>query len=802
VRVRLSAASLRTLALCLALLGACASAHGQSQTASPGNCANQGGFGAAAWASAGNATASDGAYAAAVVDGDSTNYLRCLGYGFSIPLGATILGIEVHVERKSDRTSNGGSQDAAMRLVKAGAVQATDRATATVYTTVDAVETHGGPADLWGTTWTAAEINAADFGAAFAATKPSANGPVHNITVDHISITVYYNPPTTPGSFNAFETATAAGAVNGVIGTRVAGTAFSLDVVAILGGAQLALFNNAVRVELLGNTVLGTPLDAQNCPSAFTVVQTVSPDPGIVAGRSTVGFAAVPNAWRDVRVRVSYPAGAPTVTACSTDNFAIRPASFSVAASDADWQSAGTARVLANTGAAGGVVHKAGRSFTLTVTPSPLTATNYNGDPTVSAAACSLPAGCATGAVGLGAFASVGGSRVSDTATYSEAGAFDLTLIDQGFASVDAADGTPADCTASGRYVCQSPAPAAIGRFVPDRFALTALTQPVFRTFDTSDASCSAPPSGPTRSFTYVGQPFGYATAPVATVVAQNASGGTTTNYRGALWKLAAADAAQSIANAPVLPIDASQVLAPTLAETPDTGMGTLSANALDKYAFTRDTSAPSAPFTASLALTWSVSDASEAAAGQGTIGTASALVFDGGGTGIAFDAGAEFRYGRLRMASAYGSQLVPLPVPVEAQYWIGAAGFATNAADNCTALAAGNVALAAFSGNLAACETAVTGGGTLTLGRRTLFLAAPGSANDGSVTLTANLDAAASGTTCTVVGGATVAAAGANRPWLQGNWTGAAYDDNPGARATFGAFRGAGEIIFMRENF
>jgi MSHA biogenesis protein MshQ len=52
------------------------------------------------------------------------------------------------------------------------------------------------------------------------------------------------------------------------------------------------------------------------------------------------------------------------------------------------------------------------------------------------------------------------------------------------------------------------------------------------------------------------------------------------------------------------------------------------------------------------------------------------------------------------------------------------------------------------------------------------------------------------------VVGGAVSPAAGADRAYLQGNWTGALYDDNPGARATFGTFKGAGEVIFMRENF
>jgi len=51
-------------------------------------------------------------------------------------------------------------------------------------------------------------------------------------------------------------------------------------------------------------------------------------------------------------------------------------------------------------------------------------------------------------------------------------------------------------------------------------------------------------------------------------------------------------------------------------------------------------------------------------------------------------------------------------------------------------------------------------------------------------------------------VGGGTVAAAGANRTYLQGNWTGGSYTVNPAARATFGVYKGAEEIIFVRENF
>ena len=744
-----------------------------SQTGNPGACASVGGIGTEAWSNPGNAGANGGGDATVVLDGDTSNWLRCLNYSFSIPAGATILGIELNVERRSDRTTNGGSDDAGVRLVKAGVIQPTDYQTDADYgTATNVVETYGGANDLWGNTWTPADINAANFGAVFAATKPSGGGPAHTVSVDFMSITVYYSLPVVvdPGSFNAFETATAPGAITGVITTKVAGVAFSLDVVAISGGAQLATFSNSVTVDLLGNAALGTPLDANNCPTAFTVVQTVSPA-AIAAGRSTVSFAAVANAWRDVRVRVSYPAGAPTVTSCSTDNFAIRPASFALAASDGDWETAGTGRALANAGASGGVVHKAGRPFTLRVSPSPASATNYDGSPTVSTLACTLPAGCANGTLSVGAFASVGGIRQSDAASYDEAGAFSVTLVDQSWASVDSADGTPASC--AGYHVCQS-APLAVGRFVPDRFALTSLTPPQFQTFGVADAACSALP----RSFTYVGQPFGYATTPSAAVTAQNAAGGTTTNYRGALWKLAAAGVSQSFANTPVLPLDTALVGAPTLTETPDTGTGTLAASGADRIAFVRDATTASAPFTANLALTWTVQDTSESGAGQGVIGTAAALVFGS----IAFDAGAEFRYGRLRLVNANGSQLVPLPVLMEAQYYAGPAGFVTNAADHCTSVATGAIALGSYTGNLAAGETVLSGGGALTAGRRILQLSAPGSANDGSVTLTANL--------------------GAAHPHLRGNWTGALFDDDPTARATFGTFKGAGEVIFMRENY
>jgi MSHA biogenesis protein MshQ len=624
------------------------------------------------------------------------------------------------------------------------------------------------------------------------------SGATHILTLRPAPVIV------TPGRFNAYDGAPAG--INGVIATKIAGSAYSLAVVAVnaVGTAVEAGFSGDVKVEVV-DAISGGPVDAANCNAAWPVVATVplSWTVSLTNGVGTVAGVTVANAFPNLRLRMIYPTGATyagaTAKGCSTDNFAMRPnafASFSV--TDNDWQTAGITRALANTGAAGGNAHKAGRPFTVradAVNSAAAITTSYAGSPTANLTVCAGTACMATfGTLSLTTtFAA--GQLASNTATYTEAGSFNLQLVDSSFAAVDAAD-TPGDCTATGRYVCS--AMLAVGRFVPDNFDVTAVSAPQFRTFNTNDASCTA--GAPTRSFTYIGQRFGYFTVPTAMVTAREAGGGTTANYTGALWKLSSGSVTQTIANSPVMTLDITGVGAPSLNETAGTGTGTYGANAADLIAFTRDNTAPQPQFNANLSLTVSVADASEAGPGQGTIATTAPLVFGG----IAFDSNNAFRYGRLRLGNANGSQLVNLPVLVETQYWNGTA-FVTNAADNCTSIAAANEAMGNYTNNLSGsptCETALGGGGTLSAGRRTLRLAAPGSGNNGSVDLTVNLGAVPSGNTCTTLGGAPVPATTANLPHLQGNWTGGAYNVNPPARATFGIFKGAEEVIFVRENF
>jgi MSHA biogenesis protein MshQ len=571
-----------------------------------------------------------------------------------------------------------------------------------------------------------------------------------------------------PTSFNAFEIATAANAISGNIQTKVAGVAFNLAIVAISGGAKATGFNGNVKLELLANgAAAGTGYGTDNCPTTNTVIQTVASS-AIVSGRSNAAFSAVADVYRDVRVRISYPTASSTTVVCSGDSFAVRPSGFTISVTDADWQTAGTARALGNISASGGNVHKAGQSFTITATASPNTVTLYNGNITLatSGLACTnFGSGCANGTLSLGSW-STGVTRSTTTATYGEAGSFNLTLEDVDFASIDASDG-------SNYTVTQTTAPVAVGRFVPDHFKFVTPNTPQLQTFG---SSCS------TRSFTYIGQSFWYVTLPSATVQAVAADGTTvTTNYRGSLFKLTSSGITE--AYTPVA-LDATGIGTAQLTGVGN-GTATYSASASGTLKYTRNTGAPASPFSANISLSSvTASDASENAANPGSITTPSALSF----SSIGFDAGATFRYGRLRLQNSSGLLNVDLFIPIETQYWTGSA-FTTNADDFCTSLSAANLSLGSYIGGITAANVGashITLGGAFAKGVGNLRLTKPSLAatSPGATTLTVDLSAEA-------------------KIYLQGAWTGSNYTDNPSVRATFGVFGSQPKnFIYQRENY
>lgn len=576
-------------------------------------------------------------------------------------------------------------------------------------------------------------------------------------------------PP--PGDLNAFETGTAANAITGKIFTKLAGTNFSLDVVAILAGAQHATFSNTVQADLVTGSSGGL-----NCPGTPVAIAGTTQSVALTNGRGTTGAFNVASAYSDVRVRVRFPVASPTVTSCSTDNFSIRPTGFAVSSTNA-----------ANNATSGTPAIKTGANFNLTATA----VAGYNGTPAIDNT--KVVGSPNAGTLGGSFNAALPASGIASGASffYSEVGNFGLNanaVYDSSFTAVD----QPNDCTAdfsntlvSGQYGCSfgstaiamNPGVSGFGRFIPDNFAVSTNT-PVFTT------ACTG--------FGYVGQPFVYSTAPVLTVTARNGTGNslpnaTTTNYAGAYMKLTNASLtpvtqagryarfdALGGGNTPAL--DTSGLPATSgdpVIGTFTNGVGTLTFDTGSGLLFARSTTTPSAAFNADIALTLNVIDTDGVvfAANPASFGAATAT------NGIAFSDGNaltttdnQMRYGRIRMQNALGSELRALPVPVRAEYWTGT-GFAANAADSCTTI--GTVTLNAAPSTCTLSPT-WTGAG-LAAGAGTVTLAAPGARGCSDLTLTAPA-------------------------WLKGRWSGATYSEDPKARATFGVFKD--RVLYRRENY
>lgn len=93
--------------------------------------------------------------------GDS-KLLQLTGFGFAIPGSATILGIKIAINREPIGVGNIADED--VKLLKAGTAVGNDQPATVVWAPVPTLWTYGGASDLWGTTWSASDINNANFG--------------------------------------------------------------------------------------------------------------------------------------------------------------------------------------------------------------------------------------------------------------------------------------------------------------------------------------------------------------------------------------------------------------------------------------------------------------------------------------------------------------------------------------------------------------------------------------------------------------------------------------------------------------
>lgn len=339
-----------------------------------------------------------------------------------------------------------------------------------------------------------------------------------------------------------------------------------------------------------------------------------------------------------------------------------------------------------------------------------------------------------------------------------------------------------------------------VGRFRPARLA-------VMPNSPTLANACAA------GGFGYVGQEFGFATAPVFTISGINARGDITLNYDVAVGGLpnpfrrfGGALSGRSYGNAVT-------GTAATLSRTTDGGAGVVGDSpppAFDGFGTVTVTgdrltyakpAVPEGPFNARLSMTLTAADLTDS---DGVCFDTAAL--DGCDpltiAAIEGPAGAPAvqRWGRLAVTNAFGPELVDLQVPMRAEFFNGTT-FVTNAQDVCTAVTLLPIADANPADSLVPGETCVQDGGSPGAsgqgcaapgpllerrytavppvgagGQFTLWLRAPGAGNVGVLDVTPTVPA-----------------------WLQFDWRGSG-PTAPTARVGFGVYQGDRRAIHQRE--
>lgn len=544
--------------------------------------------------------------------------------------------------------------------------------------------------------------------------------------------------------------------------TKLAGTSFKLDLVALKTDGTIeknyaSASNKNISLELVDGS--GTTACATRAAIAPAVSQILTLAAGDAGRKSAVGMT-VSNAYANLRCRITDANQSPSIVGCSTDNFSVRPSSLTLTTSAIAVPPSSNSTPAFNVGSnfSIGAITTSGVNYAgiLSLDNSKLTAQNTAQDSTIQVG----------GIVGVITPSMLTANANMVNASYTEVGYVYLAagaFRDESFTQIDSlngdcildknADNNLSDTLSNGMYGCHigNKTAVSLGRFYPDHFAISA---------SVLNAGCSSD-----IPFTYFGQD-GLTTK--FTLTAQNALNSTTQNYEGAFAKLDPTNYSSYFFSASALP-SGSSLSSSAIAPTGAWSKGAVNVSA--KHQISR----PTKPEAETL-VTISASPSD----GEVNTNKTSSVVSD-----------VRLRYGRLKMTNVYGSELLNLPIPLEAQYWNGL-NYMTNQQDSCTLVPASSLTMSNFKNNLTACETQLnytSGQGVLKNGVSSLFqLTKPGSKNNGSVDLRINLNAP-NGNTCT---SSTISSAtSAGLPW---------FGNDPISRATFGIYKTP--MIYMRENF
>lgn len=529
---------------------------------------------------------------------------------------------------------------------------------------------------------------------------------------------------TVPFGFNCVESGT--NPLNGHLYTKLAGTGFAFDVVALkdansdgIADAVETLYasdaDKKVTVELVdgsGATACTSRLAISPAVSQ-TLTFTKAAQPSDLGRKSTLNMT-VTKAYSDLRCRVTDANQSPNIVSCSTDDFAVRPSQFTISSSNAG-----------NAGTSGTPTIKTEAPFSLTATAvagygsTPLINTALLiGSPIVGSLTGSFPAAAtATGIATGAAFA------------YTEVGTLGLSanaVYDSTYTSVDA----PSDCTTDfsnvsvgGKYGCSFgnaavPLSSGFGRFIPDHFDTTVVVAAGVPMACPSGLTCPTLYNGSV----YSGQPF------VVSTTAKNLSGATTQNYSSAGYSKAV-------------------TLSPFTSKGSATAVaGTLSGNRIAASSFALGVSTSPAfsyGFTASAPPNGPTDIYLRATEDAGGDAVSSLRVTNPTTTSV--EGGVKVLQGRFWIPNVYGSELLALPIQTAVQFYNGSY-WTTSTMDsvssfnsNLTSVTGGNVVATIVNGLSGGVSMVSPGTAAVAAGLRIITLAAPGANQSGNVNISLN---------------------------------------------------------------
>jgi hypothetical protein len=144
--------------------------------------------------------------------------VQATNFGFAIPSGATIDGVEVGVEFRV----TGGTWNVTAQLYNASAVIGSSKTGANTSSTTDITQTFGGASDLWGATLTRDIVNGSGYGVDVLATRVSGAGGAR-LQMDHVQMRITYTEAGGGGG-NTVYVKVAGTFVEASVQTKVAGT--------------------------------------------------------------------------------------------------------------------------------------------------------------------------------------------------------------------------------------------------------------------------------------------------------------------------------------------------------------------------------------------------------------------------------------------------------------------------------------------------------------------------------------------------------------------------------------------------